>query len=84
MKKTTVEFADPLLRKAKATAASRCQSLKQFLHEAVEDKLAADPVRKSGEPAWMKFAGVLSKAESRRIMRVIKREVDVVDPEDWK
>ena len=37
--KTTLELPDPLFRKAKATAAARGQSLKDFVTEALRDKL---------------------------------------------
>lgn len=81
--KTTVEFADPMLRKAKATAAHRGQSLKQYLNEALADKLAHDSGANGGEPAWMKFVGTVPRAESRRLMRVIDQEFGQIDPDDW-
>lgn len=38
--KTTLELPDQLFRKAKATAAERGQSLKEFVTEALQDKKA--------------------------------------------
>lgn len=82
--KTTVEIADPLLRKAKATAAGRGQSLKQFLHEAVTDKLAREAGVNGADPAWMKFVGAVPRSESKRLMRIIDQEFGQIDPDDWK
>jgi hypothetical protein len=39
--KTTIEIPDPLFRKAKARAVERGQSLKDFVTEALRDKLDA-------------------------------------------
>ena len=39
--KTTIEIPDPLFRKAKSTAAERGQPLKEFVAEALQEKLAA-------------------------------------------
>jgi hypothetical protein len=52
--KTTLELPEPIFRKAKATAAERGQSLKDFVTEALRDKLALDAQRaQADEPKWM-------------------------------
>ena len=49
--KTTVEIPDPLFRKAKSKAAERSRSLKEFMTEALQEKLVrtGGDVR-AGEP----------------------------------
>lgn len=83
--KTTLELPDPLLRKAKATASERGQSLKQFVADALRDKLA-DPARRSAaaDPAWMAGFGKLKrlKAETRRVQASIDAEFGVLEAED--
>jgi hypothetical protein len=83
--KTTLEIPDPLFRKAKATAAERGQSLKEFVAEALQDKLAGgrrpSPVP---EPAWMEGFGQLKHLheETVRIQSIIDDEFEVIEPED--
>ena len=82
--KTTLEIPDPLFRKAKAAAASRGQTLKQLVNEALRDKLAK-PVAE-GEPGWMKFFGSMKGHSEvlRRIDAAIEEEFERIDPEMWK
>lgn len=83
--KTTLDLPDPLFRKAKATAAERGQSLKEFVAEALRDKL----VRAAGYdlnhgPDWMQGFGKLRRLrkETARIQSVIDAEFEVIEPED--
>jgi len=83
--KTTLELPDRLFRKAKATAAERGQSLKEFVTEALRDKLALDSGRaRAGEPEWMQGFGKLKRLhkETARVQSVIDQEFEVVEPED--
>ena len=81
--KTTFELPDRLFRKAKATAAERGQSLKEFVTEALRDKLDGARVR-AGEPEWMQGFGKLKHLhkETVRIQSVIDQEFEVIEPED--
>lgn len=47
--KTTLEIPDPLFRKVKSTAAERGQSLKDFVTDALRDKLAPNAGRAGGK-----------------------------------
>ena len=54
--KTTLDIPDQIFRKAKSKAAERGESLKQFVTDALSEKLASgDPA--VGEPAWMQGFG---------------------------
>lgn len=83
--KTTIEIPDPLFRKAKSTAAERSQSLKEFVTEALQEKLAvkAGKVR-LGEPAWMQGFGKLRRLrkETVRLQARIEEAFEVIEPED--
>lgn len=81
--KTTLEVPDAVFRKAKAKAAERGQSLKDFVTEALQDKLRDRGIPPAG-PAWMRGFGKLRslRKETARIQTLIKREFDVVEPED--
>jgi hypothetical protein len=82
--KTTLEIPDPVFRRAKATAAERGIPLRQFITEAVEDKLKADAI--VGEKPWMRIAGNLRHLhkETARINTLIAEEFETVEPEDWR
>ena len=83
--KTTLELPDPLFRKAKATAAARGQSLKDFVTEALRDKLTpASRTAGMPEPEWMQGFGKLSRLrrETARVQAVIDEEFEVIEPED--
>jgi hypothetical protein len=83
--KTTLELPDPLFRKAKSLAAERGQSLKDFVTEALREKIAAKPrVAAASEPAWMQGFGRLKRlrSETARIQAVIDAEFENVEIED--
>lgn len=83
--KTTIELPDGLFRRVKSTAAARGQTLKQFVTEAVQEKLAARGQRGGAvEPAWMQGFGKLRRLqrETRQIQARIDAEFEVVEPED--
>ena len=83
--KTTLELPDPLFRKAKATAAERGQSLKEFVTDALRDKLAAATRRPyATEPDWMQGFGKLKRLhkETLRVQAVVDEEFGTIEPED--
>jgi hypothetical protein len=80
--KTTLEIPDPIFRRAKATAAEHGIALRQFVSEAVADKLEARAPR--GDKAKMAVAGKLRhlRKETARISRLIEEEFERVERED--
>lgn len=81
--KTTIEIPDPVFRKAKSRAAARGQSLKDFVTEAVQEKLAN--VREgSAQPEWMEGFGKLKRLrrETVRIQARIDQEFEKIEDED--
>ncbi len=81
--KTTLEIPDPVFRRAKARAAERGIPLRQFVTEAVEEKLLAKPA--AGNRPWISLAGKLRhlRKESARINRLIEKEFERIEPEEW-
>jgi enolase len=82
--KTTLEMPDPVLRKAKATAAAAGIPLHQFVTEAVEEKLRAS-IHLAEKP-WMKTIGGLKHLhkDNVRVQRIIDEEFGKIDSEDWE
>ncbi len=81
--KTTVEIPDQLFRRAKASAAERGQSLKEFVTDALRDKLALDHAP-THEPGWMLGFGKLKRLhkETARVQAGIDEEFEAIEPED--
>jgi hypothetical protein len=81
--KTTLEIPDPVFRRAKSKAAEQGIPLRQFVTEAVEDKLKGAPA--GGRRPWLKHLGKLKdlRKETQRINRVIEDAFEKVDTEAW-
>ena len=81
--KTTLEIPDPIFRRAKAMAAKQGVPLRQFVTDAVEEKLREKLT--AGEKPWVKLCGKLSHLgkETARINKLIEREFERVEPEEW-
>ena len=80
--KTTLEIPESVFRRAKSVAAERGIPFRQFVTEAVKDKLKAGS--DSGEKPWMKSFGKLRHLgkEHERIRGIIEEEFERVEPED--
>ena len=85
--KTTIELPEATFRQAKALAASRGVTLKQFFTDALEDKLRRSAGgaagRERGAP-WMAGFGALADLshEHRRVEDAIAEEFETLAPED--
>lgn len=83
--KTTIEIPDPLFRKAKSTASERGQTLKEFVTEALQEKLSVKARRTHQDaPEWMRGFGKLRRLrkETARIQAAIDAEFEAVEAED--
>ena len=81
--KTTMEIPDPTFRKAKATAGALGIPLREFITQAVEEKLSSG--RRAQRKPWMECAGELAHLheETVRIQQIIQQEFEQIEPEDW-
>lgn len=83
--KTTLELPTSTLRKVKATAARKGQSMTAYVTSALEAKLARDTTLVSEKP-WMQCAGAL-KDDIQAISEITQRieaEFKSVRAEDWQ
>jgi hypothetical protein len=82
--KTTLEIPDNVFRRAKSKAAEQGIPLRQFVTEAVEQKLS-EPIPEGGKP-WLKHFGKLKhlRKETARIDKFIEEAFEQIDPELWK
>ena len=81
--KTTLEIPDPTFRKAKASAGALGIPLREFVTQAVEEKLSLGSKR-PGKP-WLECAGELAHLhkETKRIQKIVDEEFEQIEAEDW-
>jgi hypothetical protein len=82
--KTTLEIPDKIFRRAKSKAAEQGIPLRQFVTEAMEEKLREQSP--AGEKPWLKHFGKLKhlRKETARIDKFIEEAFETIDPELWK
>jgi hypothetical protein len=80
--KTTLEIPDFLFRRAKSVAAERGIPLRQFMTEAVQEKLKTT----SQEKPWMKHMGKLKhlRKERKQIEKRVEDAFEQIDREIWQ
>ena len=80
--KTTLEIPDFLFRRAKSVAAERGIPLRQFMTEAVQEKLKTTP----HERPWMKHLGKLKHLhnERKQIEERVEGAFEQIDRELWR
>jgi hypothetical protein len=80
--KTTLEIPDFLFRRAKSVAAERGIPLRQFVTEAVQEKLKTT----SPERPWMKHLGELKHLhkERKQVEKRVEEAFEQIDRELWK
>jgi hypothetical protein len=81
--KTTLEIPDAVFRRAKSAAAVRGVPLREYVTEAVKDKLATSA--KTGDKPWLRLMGKLKhlRRETKRINRLIEQNSEKIDAEMW-
>jgi hypothetical protein len=79
--KTTLEIPDKIFRRAKSAAAERGIPLREFITEAVKEKLTG---HNPAEKPWMAGFGKLHHLgkENSIINRLIEEAFEQLDPED--
>lgn len=80
--KTTLEIPDAVFREAKATAARQGRPLKEFVEEALREKLGGTGA--VSEPSWRRAHGALRhlNADSRLVEKRIAAEFESIEPGD--
>ena len=80
--KTTLEIPDFLFRRAKSVAAERGVPLRQFVTEAVQEKLKMP----SQEKPWMKHLGKLKhlRKDRKLVEKRVEEAFEKIDRELWR
>jgi hypothetical protein len=79
--KTTLEIPDAIFRRAKSVAAERGIPFREFVTEAVREKLATG--NRADEKPWIRHMGKLKhlRKENARINRLIEADSEKIDAE---
>lgn len=85
--KTVIDLPDATFRQARAMASARGMTLKQFVTEALEERLRLCPVETRNdrvEAPWMAGFGALSDIaeENRQVLQLIEEEFEQFSGED--
>ena len=85
--RTTIELPDFLFREVKSTAAKQGVRLKDYITDALRDKLAQSP--SPAQKPWMEFCGIAAKdpdllAEFDQIDKIVEENFGQIEVEDWK
>jgi hypothetical protein len=82
--KTTLEIPDDIFRRAKSAAAQRGEPFREFVTQAVKDRLSAE--NRSVKRPWLRLMGKLKHLhkETERINRLIEEDCEKIDPEMWR
>lgn len=81
--RTTLEIPDDLFREAKATAARRGESLKDFVNAALEAQLR-DPRSRADRSGWRSVFGLADAKHVAAVDKLVTRDLENVDPSDWR
>jgi plasmid stability protein len=81
--KTTLEIPDALFRATKARAASRGESLKSYVCEALRARLESEGAIANEAPGWRRVFGRARADEVREVDAVLEDELEHVEAEDW-
>lgn len=82
--KTTLEIPDELFRQTKATAALRGESMKEFVTEAIRNRLAREATGPTALSGWRSVFGKASAEQVAEVDARIAEEVEHVDLESWR
>lgn len=73
--KTTIEIPDDLFRRTKATAALRGESLRDFITDALRDRLDLQASQAADLPGWRSVFGCASREQVEAVRRRDRRRV---------
>jgi len=82
--KTTLDLPDEIVKDAKASAAIRGETLRDYVAGALEARLQHETARKRSHAGWRSVFGVARRADVAAVDRIVARDLETIDPEDWR
>lgn len=81
--KTTIEIDDELLRRSKAEAALRGETLREFFAAALREHLGNSVGATPRATGWRSVFGTADPTAAGRVDSVVQEEFGRIDPESW-
>ena len=78
--KTTLDLPDEVLKDAQASAASRGESLQDYVAAAVESRLREERPRKG----WRSVFGAAHPNDVIAVDEIVSRDLETIVPDDWQ
>lgn len=82
--KTTIDVRDDLYRRAKAAAAMRGETVKDFITSAIADRLEREAAQQASGRGWRRAFGRATPEQVSEVDAIAAREFEEVDPEEWR
>lgn len=79
-----MDLPEEILKEAKATAALRGESLRDFVAAALEARLEKEAVAQQFRTGWRSAFGLVRSQEIAGIDRAIENDLEQVDLSEWK
>jgi hypothetical protein len=80
----TIEIPDELFSKTEATAASRGETLREFVNEALTIRLASTSPATSHQTGWRSVFGLADAEMVESVDKLLAEEFEQVDPSEWR
>ena len=78
--KTTLDLPDEILKDAAASAASRGETLQDYVAAAVESRLREERPRKG----WRSVFGTARPDDVAPVDELVSRDLETITPDDWR
>lgn len=78
--KTTLDLPDEIVKNARASAAGRGETLRDYVAAAIESRLR----REGGKRGWRSVYGAVRRSEVAAIDRIVTRDLEKIEPDDWQ
>jgi hypothetical protein len=79
--KTTLEIPDTIARQIKARSALKGITMRDFVLDAIRDKLGMESKAKSG---WKAVFGKAPRGSLDEVRETIDREFNRINPDEWR
>jgi len=82
--KTTLEIPDALFRQVKAWSALQDQTMREFILDAISQKLKCEARKEGKRNGWRAVFGQAPAESLDGVREAIEDEFSRIDPEHWK
>ncbi|HYI10727.1 MAG TPA: hypothetical protein VEK57_16825 [Thermoanaerobaculia bacterium] len=82
--KTTLDLPDEILKNAKASAAIRGETLRDYVAAALESRLRHESAPGRAPGGWRSVFGAVRRTDVAAIDQIVSRDLEEIEPDDWR